>query len=38
MTVADNAVDAELTFRERLVCASHRETSLWLALSAGRQG
>ena len=38
MTVAENAVDAEFTFREQLVCASHCETSLWLALLAGRQG
>ena len=38
MTVVDNAADAEFTFHEWLVCASHRETFLWLALLAGRQG
>ena len=38
MTVAEDATDAEFTFHERLVCANHRETSLWLALLAGIQG
>ena len=37
MTVAEDATDAEFTFHERLVCANHRETSLWLALLAGIQ-
>ena len=38
MTVAEDATDAGFTFYERLICAIYRETSLWLALSTGKQG
>jgi hypothetical protein len=37
MTVAENTMDKGFTFYERLVC-NHRETSLWQALLAGKQG
>ena len=38
MIVAEDAADAEFTFPERLVYANHRETCLWLALSAEKRG
>lgn len=36
-TFTEDATDAGFTFYERLVCG-HPQTSLWLALSAGKQG